>query len=126
MEASRELDAIVAEKIMGYLWWHRSEGCNQLYEPGSAEWAADMELIPGKHETEYPPVLGVPHYSTDIAAAWTLIERHPFYVYIARVHGFWQCNFYAPEAFKATADTAPLAICLAALKAAEVDGALTK
>lgn len=98
MKAGRELDALVAEKVFGYVF-------------------ADAFLA---------------HYSTDIADAWQLIERHPHYVYVIRSnedkytgkwkeHMTWRCRFYAPEKFEIEADTAPLAICLAALKALGVE-----
>jgi hypothetical protein len=68
-----------------------------------------------------------PAWSTNIAAAWELIEQHPHYVSLTRSNdngrfGFkdrmtWKCRFYAPQSFEVEADTAPVAICLAALKA---------
>lgn len=67
-----------------------------------------------------------PAWSTDIRAAWELIDHHPHYVYLVRSNengrfgwkdkATWKCRFYAPQSFEVEADTAPLAICLAALK----------
>ena len=75
----------------------------------------------------------IAEYSTNIAAAWEVVEKlrqqYPLTKLVAKPHGpaAWQCEFFyssdgrltlpACDIHLAEADTAPLAICLAALKA---------
>lgn len=112
----RELDALVAEKVMGWRPW--SGG----YYYGSA----DGQVMVCLHEND-----GMARYwspSTDIAAAWRVVER----LHTGRTFGLdwlgfdgeeWRCCFGWSENddhlgfHHAEAATAPLAICLAALKA---------
>lgn len=97
MEPGRELDALVAEKVMGVTfkkeWLHISDTC--------------------------------PRYSTSIEAAWQVVKKMKEQ-YAIEIHirgGAYGCNVEAGDEvtsyFVATseADTAPLAICLASLKA---------
>jgi len=57
MEAGHELDALVAERVMG----HR-------YSGGVTSWCReDGKLV--------QPDGGLPPYSTDISAAWEVVER---------------------------------------------------
>lgn len=90
MEAGRELDALIAEKIMGQDYSLNSlEGSLVLKDP--------------------------PHYSTNIAAAWEVVEKlGPDWDLISMEQG-WIASVGSSE--RARAETAPLAICLAALKA---------
>jgi len=69
---------------------------------------------------------GVPlAYSTTIAAAWLVVEKldRPFEIINFKHEGRWRwsVSFYRDDLFDYTAeaDTAPLAICRAALKALE-------
>ena len=102
MKAGRELDALIAEKVMGFRK-HHAHGY--------------LRNAPGEE----------PHYSTNIADAWEVVERlvstpgpngdhHSVQVdysgdavVVIDENEDWQVS--------AIADTAPLAICLAALKA---------
>lgn len=105
LEAGRELDALVAERVFGAV----VDGERSSIDPDSADcW----------RET--------PHFSTDISAAWEVVEM----VYakwngrvratILRDDGGCYCKFVALTGHgivgSAHADTAPLAICLAALE----------
>ncbi len=97
----RELDALVAEKVMG---WAKSKVDNTL-------------------------TYAVPRYSTFISCAWLVVEeigkRTGYGVeieYPCGEMGTWQVRFEASVAGKwvggaGEADTAPLAICEAALEA---------
>ncbi len=93
MKAGRELDALVAEKVMGQYFrneWYK------LY-----------------NDT-------IPCYSTDISAAWKVVEKiKKEFVGISDPLNcnIWECSF----TFKTSAlgETAPLAICRAALLAME-------
>ena len=97
MPAGRELDALVAEKVMG--WDH----------------------YPSKHEI-------VPAYSTDIAAAWEVVEKmrsDDWWAQIAQDNtDIWDAKLWRGEPDRwfptmetyGNAPTAPLAICRATLK----------
>ena len=112
--AGRELDARVATKVMGW----KEAWPKYAYDgtPSGVLFGAGID----PHGCKIP----LPHYSTDIAAAWEVVEksRHGSHVEVA--HGAtsnagkyarWRCKF-GMQVF-AEADSAPLAICLAALKA---------
>jgi hypothetical protein len=116
---SRELDALVARHVFGHdvRYWEAYQGNER-----PSYW----------DETDG---CAVPAYSYDIAAAWQVVEKlapsEPwagvhFNLYRC-AHGY-QATFEGGadgEEWKAEecADTAPLAICLAALKAKGVEGA---
>lgn len=124
--AGRELDALVAEKVMGAVW---------TPTPSDMVFDEDYWLeIPGKpgvfayryRDGRVKPKAGCPPYSTDMASAWEVVEKME-----QRGHGFaladsqgppWEATFdnlSSMLSYIETADTAPLAICLAALKAVE-------
>ena len=112
MEAGREMDALIAEKVMGWdVHPHRTHYINR----------------DAKNEHPYFVICGDFEPSTDIAAAWQVVEKmssrkdwdeHP--VCIVRNYAFkdmWTVELRDYD-FDATAETAPLAICRAALLAA--------
>jgi len=121
MPAGREMDALVAEKVMGWipkdnLYWKDNEG-------SFAGWATEF--------SEYSVKPFRP--STDIVAAWQVLE-HLIATGEQRFEApalfkyplAWLCVFYqkhekpgemAPAWIDANAPTAPLAICRAALLA---------
>jgi hypothetical protein len=95
MEAGRELDQRVAIEVMGWTLYAGNRNYRQSGEP-------------------------VPDYSTDIAAAWLVVEAllaRGIYVCVEYASGRWNCW---AGTVNVHAETAPLAICLAALKATEV------
>lgn len=115
LDAGRELDALIAEKVMGWTWdestaWSPSGGRNsRTGRPDDPWW-------------------WLPHYSTDIAAAWEVFEKIPMTIYAPHASlaageyenvDQWVAEARLPskESISESADTAPLAICLAALKA---------
>lgn len=127
MKAGRELDALIAEKVMG--WKYRG------YGNGGGEWTFNGQKM------AFGGLNGgsLPHYSTNIADAWMVVEK------MGRWHGFdfmivmpdpeqtFHLRTYEAGWYEATndgperrvvsdADTAPLAICLAALKAVNQEG----
>lgn len=108
MNAGRPLDALVAERVMG-LMAHRITVNEALHL-----------MTNGPRPGEPVPVR---FYSTDIAAAWEVVEKLHLCELGMLVDGegsaSWRCVFGGP-AF-AEAHTAPLAICLAALKAVGVE-----
>ena len=99
MEAGRELDALIAEKVMD-------------------------DMLAGIRLDGSPMFDDIPHYSTQIADAWLVVEKLGKSFDVSRCRKFqeieawfWEASFHnGPDA---QADTAPLAICLAALKAVE-------
>lgn len=117
MNASRELDKLIAEKIMG---WTELEFKNPQY-------AGSVELYGAKPGERASPYTGakakyvVPKYSTDISAAWEVVEKlkwaEPEISWSDEQH-CWHAMFRKGRSsgVSSGADTAPLAICLAALK----------
>lgn len=111
MTPGRELDALVAEKVMG---WTKLEG----------RWA---RIFPGvEGDTICANLDGsIPSYSTDIAAAWQVVVEK-FVNDGFRIH--YDINYGVERrtgwsvvingiVYHEFSNTAPLAICLAALKA---------
>lgn len=109
MKAGRELDGLVAKRLMGYT----------LGTPPSPESAIKLS------GPEYPVV--VPAYSTDIAAAWSIYEEKlAANYYIQRYFGPSGVEWLMRDPFDdgmpiASAETVPLLICRSALKVVGVD-----
>lgn len=115
VRAGQALDELIAIKVMG---WRLANGMgiNTIYPPG---------LHPASN------VLGhtVPAYSTDIAAALTVLEKMRLHVgpygdlcvgvktnyYCSSEHDWNEAKVFA------VGDTVPLAICFAALKAVGIE-----
>lgn len=113
----RKLDALVAEKVMG---WKDISGPDH---------GIDMWQTPEGHRG----IRGkdIPSYSTDIAAAWEVAEKLSQLCFgLWRVGDEWECELDSNDGrFLVAGDSvhvfgsgisAPLAICLAALKAVGV------
>ena len=118
MEAGRELDALIAEKVMGLTL-------------GPAPMSANFEITCvklGDHEWR-----NISYYSTKIGAAWEVVEKmrghsdslrrtfrivaYPYH----RTYATFDIEEDSDDWTEANGDHAtPLAICLAALKAVEV------
>lgn len=118
MEAGRELDALIAEKVMG--WTNVAERRNTFTRPGAlipSDWRGWSGDTPnGEREQLIPP------YSTDIAAAWQVVERFSakWIDIVYRPDAGWWVTIDGRghgNAGGAIEKTLPLAICLAALKA---------
>ena len=114
VKPGRELDALVAEKVMGLRFVWRSQ-LTDHYGYNAGVWT-----IPTKWGTmdltEEPP-----RYSTDIAAAWEVVEKmreDGFLVALYRSAGAWIAD---TNPGYGKSDTAPHAICLAALRAVGED-----
>jgi hypothetical protein len=112
MKAGRELDALIADKVMGW------EKCNESYLYFDGVIFRTLELTSyGKFEP-----------STDIADAWLVVEKlrdknleiHLESQYNSFGERVYFCEFSNILVAK-EAETAPLAICLAALKACGVE-----
>lgn len=108
---NREIDALIAAKVMG-LCHEEMWGIMDYREDGSPV------LMP-----DFPP------YSSDIAAAWQVVEKlrdeglHScVFQYADNLHWSAQFDEHELDVIRAPivkADTAPMAICLAALKAVQ-------
>lgn len=121
MRAGREMDALVAEKVMQiavFVDYATIRG----QQMAISWWDA-----PKEDENAKP----IPDYSTDIAAAWQVVEAPRLAelleyveVSVVRYHDRYECHIEddtAARLYIAEADTAPHAICLAALKAVGVE-----
>lgn len=114
MKAGRELDALIAEKIM-----HLD---NIRWREGSLYDDTDHKFL--EYGSDYIAGIGnqIPDYSTNIYAAWEVVNKIGGWfqitqIAIEREEPFWSCEFGTDQA--AGAATAPLAICMAALKVVE-------
>jgi hypothetical protein len=128
MEAGRELDALVAEKVMGHIPMTVRQACGiSLADREDDE--VVIGIAPGVPPT-YAYLNDLPRYSTDIAAAWEVVARiivlgfrHPLVRYDNdRPEGRerWTAAIIKPDGkggARGDAFTAPHAICLAALNA---------
>ncbi len=113
MKPGRTLDALVAEKVMGF-YVHRGEDGPDGYV---------------SYNTEYKSRFLLDQYSTEITAAWEVLEvlrsqgwsfsvSSPYKLAGGDQHA-WRCTLdhKADTDYEVEADSAPHAICLAALKA---------
>lgn len=126
MNPGRDLDAIVAEKVMGCST--KKDGHMLAGIVVGERLVCNCEK--GEHNTNPRfPNYGVKDYSTDISAAWEVVEKvRPSFseIWIGRsdteMSAHWKCSIQKMDSnYEATADTAPHAICLAALKAVGVE-----
>lgn len=117
MKAGRELDALIAEKVMG---WKVVPGQYKHIVPPNAqlERSTFCEYVTSSLSV---PAMKLPTYSTDIRAAWEIVEKLCPQEDEFQLKRFnkkeWDCNFSYFMETSCQADTAPHAICLAALKA---------
>lgn len=109
MKSGRELDALVAEKVMGWT------GIKPyLKSVGQHEFLTYV----GWFQEDGLPKVEIPHYSTDIAEAWKVVEKfkgdRDIRIDSDFDGGYW---VYPSPVFNKPihAKTAPHAICLAAL-----------
>lgn len=111
MNPGRELDALVAEKVMGWKLFHGGiDGPNG--EPG----CIDSNQIE-KHFKE------LPHYSTSIADAWKVVDKLDLFRawVLTKYLGYYTVEEVDRDGFGETiskGESAPHTICLAALKLA--------
>lgn len=115
MTAGRELDALIAEKVMGWKVFRNGEH-------GPHRWEAEtdrgtLRVIDSSYSGDgFSP-------STDIAAAWEVVEKvrkeaGDFQLALVDYGSAWAARF---DKASAVERTAPHAICLAALKAVGVE-----
>lgn len=107
MNAGRELDALVAERIMG-LHLAKQEFTGELF----IRYSKDTGLFQ------------IPEYSADISAAWEVVEklRETWRLEIDESKDRWQIHIENDDkVLRDDAPTFPHAICLVALKAVGVE-----
>lgn len=122
MTPGPELDALVAETVMG--------STLSRWPVLQFDGTAKEELV----FWDGPKMMRLPPYSTDIAAAWEVVENFVAKLAFSGENGFvldyscgsWTATFRHSisefgKSVESLADTAPHAICLAALKAVGVD-----
>ena len=112
MKPSSELDLLIAEKVMGL-----------TVMPGSEEGKTVGDYIGPLYfsNNRWKPL---DHYSTDISAAWEVVEKmkEDYMVRLqTNILGDWECYFTAPMEsetihYAGISKSAPHAICLAALR----------
>jgi hypothetical protein len=123
---SREIDTLVAEHIFGY---RREKSPKDIH----GNYGGEDILVPPTvdHKTYHDPPKGrialtyfVKNYSADIAAAWEVVERlwpDVEYMNLERYGKNWcfhvHYTAHLDDCYQGIADTAPMAIALAALKA---------
>ena len=138
MKAGRELDALIAEKVMGWamrpMFKAQKAQAYDYKDRGDWVWVTHYEQEGYEHliESYYPQIPEEEyesgfHPSAHIADAWLVVEKLGLFDYecLVKRSGQYQIGFYwwgtSTGGFNASvkAATAPLAICLAALKAVE-------
>lgn len=130
LPAGRELDALIAEKVMGSPRHHWYEGYRGgiLYEiEMCANCNVSRENFNGEKIGE--DEICVKPYSSQIESAWAVVEKVNSLIasWRTKEHGYAQHRFEiyrdsegwvaGLSCYKAHAETAPLAICRGALKA---------
>lgn len=126
LPAGRDLDAIIAEGIMG---WTDCDPAKRVEELETGELVGIGEgTAPGKWFPKFKARQLIPAYSTDIAAAWTVVEywKAKHHEVCLEHEGcpteLWDFTIYKGGVFgpfRAAGETAPLAICRAALMATQ-------
>jgi hypothetical protein len=109
-----ELDMLVAENVLCWV----DEGTHYWVPDGYANWCKGAPFMCNKKD--------VPNFGTDIAAAWEVLKRlHTLGLSTSVSNKFDQeslCTVWKGNEIlcEAKAETAPEAICLAALQAVEL------
>lgn len=115
MAAGPEMDRLVAELVMGWKQWQPLTG----FRPSLDRWLSGDDGIrttdpAANHDRGFYP-------STDIAHAWEVVEhlrsRHGLSAEVLMNPGHIRVRINYGEVTSVLADTAPLAICRAALLA---------
>lgn len=120
--AGRGLDALIAEKVMGYQWWRSSSSGNRsLFAKGKQpEWFKKLADGTEPLVTDWKMVR-LPAFSTSIADAHSIVDKMTdFRWVIERGEDGWTVMLDTRSVFwTATGETAAEAICRAALSAVE-------
>ncbi len=131
MEAGRELDALIAENVMGWKrpkWTVTRTLGDCMIPPAGADLAKLTGTGHRDFEGDKEDIYWTPHYSTDIAAAWGVVEKLESLGFLFSVskgrmsfyggEGVWASFGKLYDRIESTPGETPAhAICLAALKA---------
>jgi len=137
LEAGRELDALIAEEVMGWTWrgiqhhdcsttpqYHLLAEGEEVSSQPNGEWGYLTDRQDGRIVWSH-----MPSYSTDIAAAWEVFCKFTSrYIWYDDATDVWHCHFDTRRRImedcrhhEISEESAMDAICHAALKA--VNGA---
>ena len=145
MKAGRELDALVAEKVMGWKPRQSKHGYWNLDGPNGEHFT---DIYRRDYTAQYDKETGqkvqqapwweyfwdeIPFYSTNIADAWEVVRKMGMVLIENSGEAFgkldeWNVQFVGhdkegePHWVSESAETVELAICLAALKAVSQEG----
>lgn len=110
MPAGGKLNCLIAERLLNW----EDAGWDPLY----------CRFVGHPTKERYRWYEQVPDYSTDIARAWEVVEKMKNYLFVCgrTDDGIWEAYFFPVNSgigklSEAHGDTAPSAICRAALKA---------
>lgn len=140
---NRELDALIAERLFDWRWMlvpSAKYGADQAYailvhpqDPRQQAWAltsatserwSDWDTASYWPDAEGMPLRGLPHYSTDIAAAWQVVQAIAAATFSVRyffmealkerrerlrqegIEGFWWFMFLEQDPARAIAEAA--------------------
>lgn len=141
MMTDKEINELVAEKIMGYEWVNLFNlGFNCIALNG-APFKDNRHLVDSRYLRHFEKIedkkgygalnlCSIPDYCNDIAAAWGVVEKfngQGFYLCIQRRLGLFVATFIQRDSellmdgFIAQDGAAPKAICLAVLKSLGYD-----
>ena len=121
MQAGPALDALVDEKVMGIQLLHIPSGVDWSDGPDERGWFCRLCGAKVKEWSGYEGcTVSKTKYSSDIAAAWPVVEKLRLHIdqisdnsWVVSTSHDWN----EPDITYGYGDTAPLAICRAALKA---------
>ena len=136
MKAGRELDALIAKHVMGYYDVHvldESDERDRDIASQCRQFGIGWLVYSSRADLRIHSYAVVPGYSTeDIAdcddvAVWQLVDKLPYFALRRLAPNLWQCQSAwcgdpldhmtdSCDCVFAEANTAPLAICLAALE----------
>lgn len=119
----RKIDALVAEHVMG-LEVQKDQITKNWYSEKTPD--DKSEFFIGKSNDK------IPKYSSDISAAWAIVEKVESHTFTLTAEedklpmwgaafGFWNSEKQDFDLIESLADSAPLAICLAALKVSGIE-----
>lgn len=128
---NREIDALIAEKVMGWKWFQGS-GNNDLLDPGRERAALALGMLPGRNPERGTTPSRLPHYSTDSVESNQLVNamRERGYAYSItddredmRIEARFRKRGMALSCslFIALEETREMAVALAALRAIGVE-----
>lgn len=111
MKAGRELDALVAERVMELHVWTEEEIHRASHWLVKGQYVIDV-----RQSANCTTVVPVPYYSTSIADAWLVVEKAEYYEASGHDGSYrWYLEINGKYG-EADAPTPALAICLAALQ----------